>query len=70
MFSWQFGNNAQYLERALACLKKYQWIYTSRNTDILVEGVLSNFTQDWIDYFNALSVEELHEFISGNVKVS
>ncbi|CAG9764973.1 unnamed protein product [Ceutorhynchus assimilis] len=59
-----------YLERALVFLKKYQWIFNFRNTDVLTKDVLANLPKDWAEYFNGINVDNLHGLVKGNLEDS
>lgn len=63
-----FSSTEEYLEAAFQFLYKYKWLYCNKNMEVLTKNVLSNFCEDWIVYFNTLSIDDLHDLVSGIVK--
>ncbi|KAH1000706.1 hypothetical protein HUJ04_013001 [Dendroctonus ponderosae] len=59
----------EYLEEAFEFLRKYQWMFNFKNTEILTRNVLANFPSEWKDYFTQLTTDELHHLVTGALKV-
>ncbi|XP_030766842.1 uncharacterized protein LOC115890679 [Sitophilus oryzae] len=58
------SNPQEYLEEALVFLKKYRWIYTTKNTRILCDRVLDNIPNEWIAYFATANHQNILDILS------
>ncbi|VEN58849.1 unnamed protein product [Callosobruchus maculatus] len=63
-----YVSSIDYISDCLGFLKSYQWLYNYYNTHVLVHNVFENFPLDWIDYFKAITNEELNLFPLNQLK--
>lgn len=64
-----YSNIDLYLNDVLQFLKECQWIYTTSNTEFIVQGTLRQIPSDWIPAIESLSLEELNEIPFDYTKV-
>lgn len=66
----KYSDFATYSKDAVSFLQTHQWLYSSRNTHILVNKLLDRIPCEWHTHFEKLTNYELNEIPFGLIKVS
>ena len=65
----QFSNEVDYFRQVVDLLSKYNWIYKSPNTHILVDDILSHIPGDWIPHLSLDKLSDVEEAVKGEIQV-
>ncbi|XP_059352197.1 methyltransferase-like protein 25B isoform X2 [Daphnia carinata] len=66
----QFERDDVYFREAMQLLSDFNWIYKSRNTDILADGILHFIPDDWIPILQLNCFENIQMVIKGEINPS
>jgi hypothetical protein len=65
----QFSNEVDYFRQVVDLLSKYNWIYQSANTHILVDDIPSHIPNDWISCLSLEKLGDVEQAIKGEIQV-
>lgn len=69
VLSGKFEREEDYFGEILQLLTNYQWIYKTRNTDILVDSILNCVPENWIPILQLKYLDNIELAIKGESKV-
>ena len=65
----QFERDDVFFCEMVQLLSNFNWIYKSRNTDILADGILNCIPKSWIPIFQLNCLENIQKAINGETIV-
>lgn len=65
----QFERDDVFFGEIVQLLSNFNWIYKSRNTDILADGILNCIPKSWIPIFQLNCLENIQMAINGETIV-
>ena len=65
----QFERDDVFFGEMVQLLSNFNWIYKSRNTDILADGILNCIPKSWIPIFQLNCLENIQMAINGETIV-
>jgi hypothetical protein len=65
----QFERDDIFFGEIVKLLSDFSWIYKSRNTDILADGILNCIPNSWIPIFQLNFLDNIQMAIKGETKV-
>lgn len=69
LLNGEFDNEVDYFKQVVDLLSKYDWIYKSPNTHILVDDIPSQIPSDWILHLSLDKLRDVEEAIKGEIQV-
>lgn len=66
----KFDREDDFFAEILKLLSNYQWIYKTRNTDILADRILSCVPESWIPILQIKNFDDIQYAIQGESKVT
>lgn len=65
----QFEQEDTYFREVMQLSSDFNWIYKSRNTDILADGILRSVPEDWIPILQLNCFDNIQTAIKGECNV-
>lgn len=65
----RFHDVAHYFNQVVELLEKYQWLFKSPNTHVLVHDILANIPVEWIPILRLSQKEDVRLAIAGQPHV-